>query len=340
MTQPDTNANVVLTADVQPYQQSMAAANQSTNTLTASLDKLSNSVDNVFKKAGHRIELFSAGSLAGIGAAVTSLAALDAQMSKIRATASLTGGTNIKALTSDLREMSTQIPMSTAQLAQFSHRHRQPGRHGRGQDQVADSDLRPAAGGDRRERRGAGHGHHPADAVDVEVGPSTRRKINASTPLRWSNLSAKLGNLSDLDHQLRPGHPADGQALWGLTETQILGLAGAFSQAGADGTAAATALNQMMQIITNDLQTGNPQIKQFADLLHMSTQQFAALAQSNPQQAISELFTNINKQGPQAIQFLNSIGIDGVRSINAIQRVAQGAHAGQGTGHRPGSPVW
>ena len=77
MTQPNTQANVVLSANVQPYQQSMQQAGSITMDVVKTVERLSLAIDGVFKKAGHRLEIFSAGSLAGIGAAVASLSQLD-----------------------------------------------------------------------------------------------------------------------------------------------------------------------------------------------------------------------------------------------------------------------
>ena len=328
MTQPDTTANVVLSADVQPYQQSMAAANQSTNSLTASLDKLSNGIDNVFKKAGHRMELFSAGSIAGIGAAVTSLAALDAQMGKVRATASLAGGTNVPQLAAGLRQLSTQIPMSTSQLAALATSIQSLGVKGSAQITSLTktfAQLQAVTG-----ESGAGLAQdigQLSKSMGQNLDPN-KMKAYASAV---ANLSANLGTSATSITNFAQAIQPMGKLL-GLTETQLLGIAGAFSKAGADGTAAATAFSQMAQIITNDIQTGNPQIKQFADLLGMTSDQFVQLEKSNPSAAMDQLFKSLNAQGPQAMQFLQSIGIDGVRAIQAIQRVSQGGGLSQALG--------
>ena len=138
-----------------------------------------------------------------------------------------------------------------------------------------------------------------------------------------ANVSANLGTSATSVTNFAQAIQPLGKVL-GISETQLIGISGAFSKAGADGTAAATAFSQIAQIITNDIQTGNPQIKQFADLLGMTVDQFAAMEKTNPAQTISELLDKLGKQGPASIRILQSLGLDGVRTLTAIQRVAQG----------------
>src|SRR5215831_10576229 len=120
MTSPGSyNSNVVLTADVGQYQQSMGSANDTTTTLLNTLAKLNTASDNLFKSAGRKLELFGAGGTATIGAAVVSLSQLDAQLTRVRASAALTG-TNVPNIAAGLRTMSAQIPVSTRDLASLA----------------------------------------------------------------------------------------------------------------------------------------------------------------------------------------------------------------------------
>ena len=330
MTQPNTNANVVLSADVQPYQQSMQAAAASTNDAVKSVERLGNAVDALFKKAGRRLELFSAGSLAGIGAAVASLSQLDAALSKVRATNSLTGGgTNIGKLSGDLRALSTQIPISSSQLAGLATTIQ--GLGNKGSENISKltktfAELQAATG-----ESGAGLAQdltqltRSMQGAQAAADPDRMKQYASAVASVSANLGTSATAVTNFAQAIQPM----GKIL-GVTETQLLGIAGAFSKAGADGGAAATAFNQIAQIINNDMRTGNPQIKQFADLLGVSVDQFAKMQGSSPASTLSALFTSLNQQGPKSIAILQSLGLDGVRSLNAFQAVTQGGglHAG------------
>ena len=321
MTQPNTNANVVLSADVQPYQQSMGQANQSTNNLLNTVDKLSQSIDNVFKKAGRKLELFGAAEMGGVGVAVRSLAQLDQQMSQLRATAALAGGsTGLGQLKTGLREMGSQIPMAQRDLVGLATTIQGLGVQGTQQILALTktfAQLQAITG-----ESGAGL----ASSL-VQLTRSMGNSLNPDQVKGYAaavaDLSTKLGTSASGITQFAQSIQPLGK-VFGLTEKQILGMAGAFSKAGADSQAAANAFGQVITMITNDMQTGSPQIKQFADILGMSTDSFTKLVKNNPSEALAELFDSIQRGGKQSLVVLQSLGLDGIRTMNALQRVSQG----------------
>lgn len=325
MTQPDTNTNVVLTADVSQYQQGMGQAGQSTDGLIEKLTRLNNAADNLFRKAGHKLEIVSAGSMAGIGAATVSLAQFDAQLRQVRATASLTGGTDVPKLANNIRAMGADIPVTTQELTSLATVIQGLGVKGAAQITALTKTFAEL---------GAVTGESSAGLANSLIG-LTRSMGNNLDPNQMksyasavANVAANLGTSATAVTQFAQAIQPLGKLL-GLTETDLIGISGAFAKAGADGGPAFNAFNQMATLLINDLQTGNPQIKQFADLMGMTTASFEKMAKANPAEMINSVFNNLGSQGPKAIQFLQSIGIEGPRSVNAIQRVVQDGGIGQ-----------
>lgn len=316
----NTNANVVLNADVSGYQQNMGQAQTTTDKLLESVNKLSDGINNVFKSAGRKLELFSAGSMAGIAGAVTSLAKLQSAMSQVSATAALTGNTNVPLLTRNLVQMSTSIPASTQQLAALATTIQGLGVTGTGQiTKLTETFTKLGAATGESSQGLASNMIQLTRSMGQAIDPQKMQAMASAV----ANLSAKLGTSATGITQFAQAIEPMGRLI-GLTQTQILGLSGAFAKAGADSGPAYNAFNQLTTMIINDLQTGNPQIRQFADLLGESTSQFTKMAKNNPAEMYAKLFTALQQGGPRSIQILQGLGLDGVRTLNALQRVAQG----------------
>jgi TP901 family phage tail tape measure protein len=325
-----TDPNVVLTANVAQYQASMGQAQTSTDGLIDKLNSLNKAMDNVFKSAGRKLEIFGAGSMAAIGGAVTALAQVDAQLRQVRAQVALVGNgaTDVNKLSQNVRTLSANLGQPQQQITALMTTISALGVQGTANIEKLTKTFTQL------------------QMITGESGPGlansliglTRSMGNSLDPNQINqyassvaNLSAKMGTSATGITQFAQAIQPLGKLL-GLNETQLLGVSGAFSKAGADSQAAANAFGQIATLLTNDVQTGNPQIKQFADLLGVSTDAMTKLVKTNPAEAMNGLFESLNKRGPQALQFLQSIGLDGVRSLNAIQRVSQGGGLAEGLG--------
>jgi len=326
MTSPGSyNSNVVLTADVGQYQQSMGSANDTTTTLLNTLAKLNTASDNLFKSAGRKLELFGAGGTATIGAAVVSLSQLDAQLTRVRASAALTG-TNVPNIAAGLRTMSAQIPVSTRDLATLATTIQTLGV--RGSSDVVKLTKTFA-------QLGASVGEDSTQLAQnlIQLTRSMGQAIDPQQMTRYASavneVTQQLGVSATSATQFAQAIQPLGKLL-GLTETQLIGVAGSFSKAGADGFAAGNAFARIASMISTDVRTGNPQLKQFADIVGMTTSQFKALVQSKPDQALNALFNALNQRGPAALDVLSSLGLDAPRTMQAIQRVVQGGGLGEG----------
>ena len=321
----NTNANVVLSANVGPYQQGMSQANDSTNQLLNTLAKLNQATDNLFKSAGRKLELFGAGSMAGITGAVASLSQLDAQLSRVRANAALTG-TNIPKIASGLRELSATTGTSQRDLAQLATTIQTMGVRGA-------SDVLKLTNTFNQLGQAVGESATGLAQDLVQLTRSMGQNLDPNQMRRYASavneVTQQLGvsatGVTNFAQAIQPMGK-----LLGISETQLIGISGAFNKAGADGVAAGNAFATIATLISNDVRTGNPQLKQFADILGVTTGQFKSMVGSNPAKVLSDLFASLNQRGPQSIQILQSLGLDGARTLQAIQRVAQGGGLQEG----------
>ena len=82
----------------------------------------------------------------------------------------------------------------------------------------------------------------------------------------------------------------------------------------------ATSFSKLANDISYAMQTGSPELKKYADLLGVTTDQFKSMSGSDAMIGIVE---NLTKQGPDAIRTLEKLGLEGQRTMRAWQAVSQ-----------------
>jgi hypothetical protein len=328
MTQPTTNPNVVLSANVDNYQTGMASAEGSTNKVLDALSRLNTATDQLFKSAGRKLEIVSASTMVGIGAAVESLARLDKQMSQVRATAVLAGGTSVPNLTRSLQVLSTVVPASTSDLAAMATTIQGLGVQGsQNIAKLTETFTKLQAVTGESGQSLASNMIRLTQSMGHDVDPQRMEAYASAVANLKANLGASAEAITSFAQAIQPMGK-----LIGLTETQILGLSGAFAKAGADSGPAYNAFNQLTTMLINDLQTGNPQIRQFSDLMGITSGRLREIAKSDPAAMYVKLFDALQNKGPASLRILQGFGLDGVRTINALQRVGQGGGIGAALG--------
>ena len=108
-------------------------------------------------------------------------------------------------------------------------------------------------------------------------------------------------------------------AAMGVSETSTLGMSTAFSRLGEDGMRSASALNKVMSDLTMSIKTGSPEAAKYASAMGMTTKQLKDLASTDPTEVLVRFTEAINKKGPQAINTLNQLGIDGIQTYKSLQ---------------------
>lgn len=305
-------ANVVLTADVDPYRQSVQAAAQDTSRLSDRVDKLARSLDQLTKSAGRKLTLFGAGSTAGITASTIAFAAFDKQMTALKVNAEVTGRSYDK-MTRSVNGLRREFGVATSSAVELNRAVLTFSDRSKPVDSLTKTFVRlGAAVGEAPEamaqgmlqlQRSMGTSQRDTNRyANVLTDLSVKSGVAASSILQFSQTIAPIGRIA------------------GMQQAEIMGVATAFNKAGQDGYYAANAFNAMLSDIMKGVQNGSPELAKYANLIGVTVEQFKGM---NKTTAITEVFDELNRLGPNAIQILNRMGLDGMRMQRAIAGVSQ-----------------
>lgn len=306
------SANVVLTADVDPYARSMQQASQQTTTLTDQVNKLAASLDNLAKNAGRKLQIFGATGAAGIAATTAAYASFEKQMELLQAQAAITNR-SFQDMENNVNRLRRSFPITTrdaADLVKTLEGMRD------GTEQVAKlSDTFIRLG----KATGEGTGALTVGLLQLQRQMGTTQRDTAKYANVLTDLSVRNGvaaqGILDFSSAIAPiGRIA------GMTQTEIMGVSTAFSKAGQDGYYAANAFNKMLSDIMQSVQSGSPDLAKYSNLIGLTVDQFKQMGKT---EAITRVFDELNRMGPNAIQVLNRMGLDGQRTLRAISGVTQ-----------------
>lgn len=311
---------VVLSADIQPYQQSMGQAEASTNSLIASVDKLTRGIDNAFKSAGRKMTIGGAGLTASMVAAGVAAGNLDSKLAQLQSSMTLISKSErefegrmqgfTKAVTNQRKEFGTSADEAIRLVTALN----KLGQESRNMERLTTSYTRLSAI----------TGEGMSGLVDGMV--SLQRQMGTQGAKQTEVFSATLANLSvnagasatgilEFSNAIAPAARAAS-----MSQKEIMGVSTAFVKSGADGYLAANAFNKMLTDITRSIQYGSPELAAYSNLIGVTTEQFKEMSKS---EALTRIFEKISNQGEGAIKTLNRFGLDGVRAYRSIQAVAQ-----------------
>lgn len=315
----DDETEVVLTANTAPYERSIDQATVSTNRMIETVTKLTLAIDGAFKSAGRTMQIGGAGMVAGITAAGYAAGRLDQQMSQLQASMTMasrsTGdyerrigkmGEAVQGLRDDFGQTSQQAIALVTALNRM-------GQSSRDVDRLAQSFTKLSGV----------TGEGVTGLVDGMI--SLQRAMGTEGVRRTEVFNASLANLSQTAGTSATSILQFGQAIApvakvaGMSTKEVLGVSTAFVKAGADGYLAANAFNKMLTDITRSIQYGSPELKAYSNLIGVSVEEFKKMDRT---EAITQIFEQINKQGPQAIKTLERFGLDGIRTYKSLQAVA------------------
>lgn len=114
----------------------------------------------------------------------------------------------------------------------------------------------------------------------------------------------------------------------GMSEAQIVGLAGALSSVGIEAEAGGSAFSKVMVDMQLAVETGGDKLKQYADVAGMSSEEFASAFKNNAGDAITAFITglgNMEGKGQSAIKTLDDMGLTEVRLRDALLRSSSSA---------------
>ncbi len=230
-------------------------------------------------------------------------------------------GTNeqLAAVTDEIKRMATEIPLTTTELAAIAEA---AGQLGIATDDVTAFATVMAALG------------VSTNLASTEAATQLARfaKITGLTADKYDELGStivELGNKSATTESeivdMATNIASAGTTL-GWTQAQIMGVSAALSSVGLESQAGGTAISKLMINMATAVASGSDELAQFADAAGMTSEQFAALFNSNSVDALSAFFDGLGSGSESAILMLNEMGITETRLRDTILRLtnAQG----------------
>ncbi len=227
----------------------------------------------------------------------------------------------LQRITDGVKEMSTEIPATTTEIAGVAEAAGQLG--------IATEDVLDFT------------------RVMIDLGESTNLSADeaASALAKFANITgtaasdySRLGSVivglgnnfatTEADIVAMATRLASAGTLAGLTEAEIMGLATAMSSVGIEAEAGGTAMTQTLSAIEKAVAESGDSLDEFARIAGVSSEEFANKWENNAVEAL-QLFISglgdLDAQGESATIVLDEMGLSGVRQSNMLKSLALAA---------------
>ncbi len=227
----------------------------------------------------------------------------------------------LQRITDGVKEMSTEIPATTTEIAGVAEAAGQLG--------IATEDVLDFT------------------RVMIDLGESTNLSADeaASALAKFANITgtaasdySRLGSVivglgnnfatTEADIVAMATRLASAGTLAGLTEAEIMGLATAMSSVGIEAEAGGTAMTQTLSAIEKAVAESGDSLDEFARIAGVSSEEFANKWENNAVEAL-QLFIaglgDLDAQGESATIVLDEMGLSGVRQSNMLKSLALAA---------------
>jgi len=316
------NANVVLTADVSNYTQSINEAESSTQKLVRGVSTLSAAISGVRKAAATRLVIFAAADVGLLAAGVAIASKFEQQLktlSGVTAAASKNQGqfnASMATYRDGINKIARDSSTSRGEIAQLTTALTQMGVKGPAEVvKVAKTmDQLSKATGESATAMAASLTQFAQQMGTLGNGAASLDRYADSLVKVSSQAGVAASSVASFAQSIAPVARAAG-----VSATEVIGFSAAFSKAGADGYAAANTFNSILSEITRGVQSGSPDMAKYANLIGVTAGEFEKM---NKSESIIQIFEAINSAGPKSLQILDQLGIDGVRAQRAIQAVS------------------
>lgn len=307
--------------------------------VSQTVDKLGDEM----KEGAEKSEEFGDKSSHGIGALASALAAAGIKESlreivnsikectdaSIKYESAITGvyktvngtDTQLQRINDGIKEMSTQIPATTTQIAGVAEA---AGQLGIATDDVLDFTR-----------------------VMIDLGESTNLSADeaASALAKFSNITGtsaanygRLGSVivglgnnfatTEADIVSMGTRLASAGTLAGLTEPEIMALATAMSSVGIEAEAGGTAMTQTLSAIETAVANGGDKLEEYARISGVSAKEFSSMWKTHAVDALQLFIAGLGKldeQGESATIVLDDLGLSGVRQSNMLKSLSLAA---------------
>jgi TP901 family phage tail tape measure protein len=301
----------------------MTTSAGNTDNLSMSVDNLGRKINNLAKTAGKTLIGISAADVATITGATAAWSSYEKQVSRLQAQSAILTRTNaqqtlvMKDYTAAVKGLRTEYGTTTSEASKLVETLSKV------------TSMRQTRDLQDLSKVFVDMSHATGESSDGLASSLTNLQRVMGTPINSKNtrqyadqftyLAAQTNTsaqgLIDFTSQLAPA----GRQI-GITSNQMAGFATAFAKAGQDSGPAATVFTKITTDIAHSMQTGSPEIAHYANMLGVTQKAFKAM--SGGEQVVA-ILQNLQDRGKGAATELSRLGLDGPRSIRAIQAVLQ-----------------
>ena len=146
------------------------------------------------------------------------------------------------------------------------------------------------------------------------------RRFGSSVTALGNNFATTESDIVEMTNRL-----ASAGTLAGLTNQEILGLATAMSSVGIQAEAGGTAMTQTLTAITAAVATGGEDLRKFAKVAGVSSEEFATTWKTKPVKALQGFIKGLGTlkdRGYDATLVLADMQLDGIRQANMLKSLA------------------
>lgn len=313
------DASVVLTADNSQYDQAMGSSASTTEALGASIDSLTQKISNLTKSAGRKATFFAAADVATVTAMTAAYGAYEKQVSQLNAQSAVLS----RSMEQQKRTMATYEGAVHDLRSEFGTATRDAaalvGQLSKLTDHTAGISNLSRTFTQMSNATGESATTLATSVLNLQRVMGTPQRDTKAYADQLTTLAASSSTsasaLADFASQIGPIGRLIGQS-----QTDITGVAAAFTKAGQEGYMASNAYSKIVSDIAYATQSGSPDLAKYANLVGMTVDQFNKLEGS---EKVINIFERLNSLGPSAITELNRMGLDGMRTMRALTAVSQ-----------------